>query len=300
MKLATKYRKNIFKGNKKIFFKNNSSFFTNKLYNIRTFKTNVFEYEEPDIDYAELRKQELANTPVPIEFDNAIEAEEYVYQMRAQMIQKREKELKDRQNLKKDVRLRLLPKVKKVMSESKDPEIRDRHLYNDEQLLGMEQQRRQITNVSIPELVVDVVGVREVIYTEDDVVQHLATRGIKFSDDDIVELLTIMLDKNMSEGHAAELAIDILTPYIGKGRVQETHWRDYLINGKPKTILENIAGRISRASGVPHMPLSMTRLTDLSNEYPQTEEEIIKMIEEMETDEKRPIWGKDNQQQQRF
>jgi len=116
--------------------------------------------------------------------------------------------------------------------------------------------------------------------------------------DDIVELLTIMLAKNMSDGHATELAVDILTPYIGNGRVQETHWRDYLINGKPKTILDNIAGRISRAAGIPHMPLSMTRLPDVSNDFPETEEDIVKIIEEIESDEKRPIWGKDVQQYQ--
>ena len=219
------------------------------------------------------------------------EAEDYIYEQRALMIKRKEKELKERENLRTDVRNRLLPRVKKLMSEYKEPTIKNRELYNEEQLNEMQQQTNQITNVSIPEIVVDVVGVRTQLCDENDMVEHIASRGIKFSDQDIVSLLTIMLDRNMSQGHATEVAIDILSPYIGQGRVKETHWRDYLINGKPKTILDNIAGRISRSFGVPHIPLSMTRIPDSSNPFPQCEADIVKLVEEIDNDEKRPVWG---------
>jgi len=129
-------------------------------------------------------------------------------------------------------------------------------------------------------------------HTEEDLINHLATRGIPFKDEEIVGLLALMLDTNINDGHAAELAVDILQPYIGKGRVKETTWRDYLIDGKPKTIIEIIPGRMSRQYGIPHIPLSMTRIPDSSIDLPKNDDEIHQIVDELEDpDEARPVWG---------
>ena len=236
--------------------------------------------------------KEVENTPVPPLFDNPQDMDDYIFAQRAAMIKRREEELRVREKIKDDVRQRLLPKVKKLMAEYKDPHVENKHLYNQQQLNTMEQLSKQISNVSIPEIVIDVVGVRHTKCTEEDMVEHIATRGVKFSDDDIVSLIAIMLDKNLSDGHATELALDILRPYIGKGRVKETTWRDYYIDGEPKTVIEILAGRISRQLGVPHIPLSMTRIPDASIDFPSSHEDIIQLVEEMaEEGEKRPVWG---------
>lgn len=262
----------------------------NKENQLKFYATTV----EEELRFSEKIEIDVEQIPLPPLFYTYEEGYAYINQERQNMLQRREKDLEKHKKLKEEVKEKYLKDYKQFLSEYKPPHIPNPERFTPSQLNTMQQLTKQISNVSIPEIVIDIVGVRETNCTVEEKIKHLSSRGVPFSDEDAVSLLSIMLDSKMGSALATEICVDILIPYIGKGRVKETTWRDYLIDGQLKTIFEILPGRISRQLGVPHIPLSMTRIPNSSIPFPTTEDDLETILDETKNDEKRPVWGEKN------